>query len=132
MQGEEPRLELLLSIDAHLREAVVPVALPAGGGSSGLFARLAHATLAGGLEMQKSEPPRSNLPRAQASVTGSAEEPRLLAPPSPLQAAEQQSPPRHTGSGYPCLGREPYVYGLVYYHWWCCYCLHLTGEEVDG
>lgn len=61
MQGEEPRLELLLSIDTHLREAVVPMTLPAGGGSSDLFARLAHATLAGGLEMQKSEPPRSKL-----------------------------------------------------------------------
>lgn len=59
MQGEEPRLELLLSIDTHLQEAVVPMTLPAGGGSSDLFARLAHATLAGGLEMQKSEPPRS-------------------------------------------------------------------------
>lgn len=31
VQGEEPRLELLLSIEAHLQEAEVPVTLLPGG-----------------------------------------------------------------------------------------------------
>lgn len=40
-------------VEARLHEAAVPVTLPA------LFARPTHATLAGGLEMQKREPSRS-------------------------------------------------------------------------
>lgn len=53
--------------------------LPAGGGSSGLFARLAHATLAGGLEMQKSEPPRSKAASSHVPRPLPQVQPRSLA-----------------------------------------------------